>query len=101
MIEAALNEQKLWLIIVDMGRSEEEGERSLKYFQGQKLPWLRTFLQERSIQTSSGSGCFFENKLTVHAHVAFSISAEIGTSILRRRLSEPGPTYQPCNHTLR
>ena len=73
MIEAALNEQKLWLIIVDMGRSEEEGERSLKYFQGQKLPWLRTFRQERSIQTSH--------------HVAFSISAEIGTSISRGRLS--------------
>ena len=59
MIEAALNEQKLWLIIVDMGRSEEEGKRNLEYFQGQKLPWLRTFVQERSIQTSSGSGCFF------------------------------------------
>ena len=87
MIEAALNEQKLWLIIVDMGRSEEEGERSLKYFQGQKLPWLRTFRQERSIQTSSGGGCFFENNLTAHAHVAFSISAEIGTSISRGRLS--------------
>ena len=33
--------------------SEEEGERNLEYFQGQKLPWLRTFLQERGIQISS------------------------------------------------
>ena len=44
---------------------------------------------------------FFENNLTAHAHVAFSINAEIGTSISRGRLSEPGPTYQPCNHTIR
>ena len=36
-----------------MGTSEEEGERNLEYFQGQKLPWLRTFLQERGIQISS------------------------------------------------
>ena len=35
-----------------MGTSEEEGERNLEYFQGQKLPWLRTFLQERGIQIS-------------------------------------------------
>ena len=35
MIEAALNEQNLWLIIVDMGTSEEEGERNLEYFQGE------------------------------------------------------------------
>ena len=33
--------------------SEEEGERNLEYFQGQKLPWLRMFLQERGIQISS------------------------------------------------
>ena len=39
--------------MVDMGTSEEEGERNLEYFQGQKLPWLRTFLQERGIQISS------------------------------------------------
>ena len=36
-----------------MGTSEEEGERNLEYFQVQKLPWLRTFLQERGIQISS------------------------------------------------
>ena len=35
-----------------MVTSEEEGERSLEYFQGQKLPWLQTFLQERGIQIS-------------------------------------------------
>ena len=35
-----------------MGTSEEEDERNLDYFQGQKLLWLRTFLQERGIQTS-------------------------------------------------
>ena len=35
-----------------MGTSEEEGERNLEYFQGRKLPWLRTFLQERGIQIS-------------------------------------------------
>ena len=53
MIEPALNKQNLWLIIVDMGTSEEEGERNLEYFQGQKLPWLRRFLEERGIQPSS------------------------------------------------
>ena len=53
MIEAALNKHNLWLIIVDMGTSEEEDERNLEYFQGQKLPWLRTFLQEGVIQISS------------------------------------------------
>ena len=36
-----------------MGTAEEGGERNLQYFQHQKLPWLRTFLQERGIQTSS------------------------------------------------
>ena len=36
-----------------MGASEEEGETNLEYFQGQKLRWLRTFLQERGIQISS------------------------------------------------
>ena len=36
-----------------MGTSEEEGERNLEHFQGQKLPWLRTFLQERGIHISS------------------------------------------------
>ena len=36
-----------------MGTSKEVGERNLEYFQRQKLPWLRTFLQERGIQTSS------------------------------------------------
>ena len=36
-----------------MGTSQEEGERNLEYFQGQKLPWLGTFLQERGIQISS------------------------------------------------
>ena len=36
-----------------MGTSEEKGGRNLEYFQGQKLPWLRTFLQERGTQTSS------------------------------------------------
>ena len=33
--------------------SEEQGERNLQFFWRQKLPWLRTFLQERGIQTSS------------------------------------------------
>ena len=36
-----------------MGILEEEAERNLENFQGQKFPWLRTFLQERGIQTSS------------------------------------------------
>ena len=36
-----------------MGTSEEEGESNLEYFQGQKLPWLRTILQERGMQISS------------------------------------------------
>ena len=36
-----------------MATSEEEGERNQQYFHRQKLPWLRTFLQERGIQTSS------------------------------------------------
>ena len=31
---------------------EAGGEKNRKYFQRQKLPWLRTFLQERGIQTS-------------------------------------------------
>ena len=53
MIKAALNEQNLLLIILVIGTSEEEGEKNLEYFQGQKLPWLRTFLQERGIQISS------------------------------------------------
>ena len=35
-----------------MGTSEEQDERNLEYFQSQKLPWLRTFLQERRVQTS-------------------------------------------------
>ena len=35
-----------------MGTSEEAGKREHKYFQRQNLPWLRTFLQERGIQTS-------------------------------------------------
>ena len=52
MIEAALNEQNLWLINGDIGTFEEEDERNLDYIQGQKLLWLRTFLQERGIQTS-------------------------------------------------
>ena len=34
MIEAALNERKLWWIIVDMGTSEKEGGSNLEYFQG-------------------------------------------------------------------
>ena len=37
-----------------MGASEEEGETNLEYFQCQKLPWLRTCLRERGIQTTSG-----------------------------------------------
>ena len=32
MIDAALNEQNLWPITVDMGTSEEEGERNLEFF---------------------------------------------------------------------
>ena len=36
-----------------MGTPEEGDERNLQYFQHQKLPRLRTFLQERGIQTSS------------------------------------------------
>ena len=40
-----------------MGTSEEEDERNLEYFQRKKLPWLRTFFQERGIQTcSEGKG---------------------------------------------
>ena len=37
MIEAALNERKLWLIIVDMGTSEKEGGSNLEYFQGENF----------------------------------------------------------------
>ena len=40
-----------------MVTSEEEGERNQQYFHRQKLPWLRTFLQERGIQTSSEGKC--------------------------------------------
>lgn len=40
-----------------MVTAEEEGERNLQYFQRQKLPWFRTFLQERGIQTSSERKC--------------------------------------------
>ena len=36
-----------------MGTSVVAGERDLQYFQRQKLPWLREYLQERGIQTSS------------------------------------------------
>ena len=36
-----------------MGTPEEGSERNLQYFQHQKLPWLRTFLQEGGMQTSS------------------------------------------------
>ena len=40
-----------------MGTSEEESERNLEYFQRQKSPLLRRFLQERGIQTpSEGKG---------------------------------------------
>ena len=36
-----------------METSKEAGdEKNREYFQRQKLPWLRTFLQERGIQTS-------------------------------------------------
>ena len=54
MIKAALNEQNLCLIIVNvnMGRYGKEDERNLEHFQRSKLPWLRTFLQERGVQTS-------------------------------------------------
>ena len=54
LIKAALNERNLGLIIVNvnMGTSGKEDERNLKHFQRPKLPWLRTFLQERGIQTS-------------------------------------------------
>lgn len=41
-----------------MVTSEKKGEISnLQYFQGQKLPWLRTFLQGRGMQTSSEGKC--------------------------------------------
>ena len=40
-----------------MATSEEEGERNRQYFHRQKLPWLRTFLHERGIQTSSERKC--------------------------------------------
>ena len=40
-----------------MVTSKEEGERNLQYLQRQQLPWLRTFLQERGIQTSSEGKC--------------------------------------------
>ena len=54
LIKAALNERNLGLIIVNvnMGTSGKEDERNLDHFQRPKLPWLRTFLQERGIQTS-------------------------------------------------
>ena len=47
MIKAALNEQNLYLIIVNvnMGTYGKEDERNLDHFQ-------RPFLQERGIQTS-------------------------------------------------
>ena len=36
-----------------MGTSEEEGERNLEYFQGQKLFWLKTFRRGRGIRRPS------------------------------------------------
>ena len=45
------------IVVNNMGIPEEGGERNLLYFQHQKLPCLRTFLQERGIQTcSEGKG---------------------------------------------
>ena len=35
-----------------MGLSVVAGERDLQYFQRQKLPWLREYLQETGIKTS-------------------------------------------------
>ena len=55
MIETTLNEKEHLTNFDDMDTSEEKGERNLQYFERQKLPWLRTFLQERGIQTSSAS----------------------------------------------
>lgn len=55
-----------------MDTPKEEGKRNLQYFQHQKLPWLRTFLQERGIQTSSeGKGIRKAElvELTFNAHL--------------------------------
>ena len=54
MIKAALNKQNLCLIIVNvnMGTYGKEDDRNLEHFQRPKLLWLRTFLQERGVQTS-------------------------------------------------
>ena len=49
-----------------MGTYEEEGERNLEHFQGQKLPWLRTFLQERGIQISSEARVIIMEMLGLH-----------------------------------
>ena len=48
--------------------TEEEGEKNLRYFQRQKLPWLRTFLQERGIQTSSEGKCKRKVELAFNAY---------------------------------
>lgn len=52
---------------------EEEGVRNLQYFQRQKLPWLRTFLQDRGIQTSSEGKCKRKAELVELAFNAYSM----------------------------
>ena len=58
---------------MDMATSEEEGEENLRYFHCQKLPRLRTFLQERGIQTSSEGKCKRKAELVELAFYAYSM----------------------------
>ncbi|KAL9969609.1 hypothetical protein ACROYT_G021842 [Oculina patagonica] len=52
---------------------EEEGVRNLQNFQRQKLPWLRTFLQDRGIQTSSEGKCKRKAELVELAFNAYAM----------------------------
>ena len=69
-----------------MGTSEEEDERNLEYFQRKKLPWLRTFFQERGIQTcSEGKG---ENRLNAGFARLFVLELD-GYCVTDRRQDPP------------
>ena len=66
-----------------MATSEEEGERNQQYIHRQKLPWLRTFLQERGIQTSSEGKCKRKAELVelaINAHSMKLVKVSEGES---------------------
>ena len=68
-----MSQQEIEIIIVDMATLEEEGERNLHYFHHQKLSRLRTFLQEKGIQTSSEGKCKRKVDLIELAFNAYSM----------------------------